>query len=741
MSSPTSSRRRSAGVGLIVLLALRFVLGVYYSLAVPPWESYDEPGHFQYARYLAVTGHLLDPNDPEAQSIWSRFQPPLYYLLVAPFIASFDLGQHALEPELNPYFTGGIAGLNYAVAFASPTPDQSAQLAALTTMRLVGVVISTASTIFMFLAARRLWPRSAWGALAAASLYAFWPQFVFIGSMATNDLLITSLAAVLVYLIVRTQQEGLTLVHAGLLAAVTGAALLTKLNGLAFVVPTGLVIVLAAVTQRRTAIVALGGLLALVAVALVLLSGMDFVTGQILQLSTLTRLLTNLTDGATVSARFLDILTYGRRTFVASYGWGNVEAWSFIYPLFDAVIGIGFVAAALTRLRRTSANARGAGSSLLIAASLLVSLILLAVALSIAQNDRYLVVGRYLLPALPGLTLIACAGWYEVIPTRIRTHVVVIAAALQAAISWAIPVGILSPAYDPPQPASAADLAAIDTGTAAVFAPGMRLLGAGFAEADGPEAAFGLTLCFQADHVIVGNFPLRLTLIGPDNQGYGDYTTYPGRGNYPTSLWIVGQPFCERYSLRVRGDYPAPAQGSVSVSFLEHIDGITEVPATSPAGVLLPTSPRVPVVVHGQTQGSTPTPAQPLAVRFGDTIRLEGITLTPLADGTGLTATLFWRSTTSLSADISVFAHLRRSPADLYLQDDSRPRDDHYPTRYWRAGELILDSHEFRFPSDPEGPLSLYVGLYTPTARLPALAETGVRLTNDEVVVPAWPLR
>ena len=156
MSSPTSSRRRSAGVGLIVLLALRFVLGVYYSLAVPPWESYDEPGHFQYARYLAVTGHLLDPNDPEAQSIWSRFQPPLYYLLVAPFIASFDLGQHALEPELNPYFTGGIAGLNYAVAFASPTPDQSAQLAALTTMRLVGVVISTASTIFMFLAARRL---------------------------------------------------------------------------------------------------------------------------------------------------------------------------------------------------------------------------------------------------------------------------------------------------------------------------------------------------------------------------------------------------------------------------------------------------------------------------------------------------------------------------------------------------------------------------------------------------------
>ncbi len=741
MSLPTSSRARSAGVGLFVLLALRFVLGVYYSLAVPPWESYDEPGHYQYARYLAVTGHLLDPNDPEAQSIWSRFQPPLYYVLVAPFIASFDLGQHALEPEQNPYFTGGIAGLNYAVAFAAPTPDQSAQLAALAVMRLVGVAISTASTVFIFLAARRLWPRSPWGALAAASLYAFWPQFVFIGSMATNDLLITSLAAVLVYLVVRTQQEGLTLVHAGLLAAVTGAALLTKLNGLAFVVPAGLVILLGAVKQRRTALIALGGLLSLVIAALVLLSRMDFVTGQILQLSTLTRLFENLMDGATVSARFHDIVTYGRRTFVASYGWGNVEAWSFVYPLFDAVIGIGFIAAALTRLRRTATNARGAGSSLLVAASLLASLILLAMALSIAQNDRYLVVGRYLLPALPSLTLIACAGWYEIIPISIRTHVVVAAAVLQAAISWAIPIGILSPAYDLPRPASAGDLATVDTGTAAVFAPGMRLLGARLAEADGPEAAFGLTLCFQADRVIERNYPLRLTLIGPDNQGYGDYTTYPGRGNYPTSLWKVGQPFCETYTLRVRGDYPAPAQGSVSVSFLEQVDGVTEVQATSPAGVPLPTSPRVPIVVHGQAQGPTPAPAQPLAVRFGTAITLEGVTIAPLADGTGLEATLFWRSSAALSEDISVFAHLRRSPTDLYLQDDSRPREDHYSTLNWRVGELVLDRHEFPFPSDPGGPLSLYVGLYTATARLPALADTGDRLTNDEVVIPAWPLR
>lgn len=730
-----SSKLAWISPALIGLVTLRLALGAFYALAVPPWESYDEPGHFQYARYIALTGHLLDPEDPEAQRIWSRFQPPLYYVLVAPALLPFDLGEHAFEPELYPYFTSGDVGLNYAVASAS-TPSDRSQLAALTAMRLAGVVISTISVIFMYLAARRLWPQSPWGALAAASLYAFWPQFVFIGSMATNDLLMTSLAAVLTYCIVRTSQDGLSFRGGVVLALVTAAAILTKLNGLAFVVPTFLTILVGALKQRRQMLFALIGLAALVAVALVLLSGMDFVTDQVFSLETLTRLLSNLSDVSLLGDRLGDVVTYGRRTFVASYGWGNVEAWGLVYPIADVGLAVGLIGAALSRLRRTEAQAPGARSGVLIAASLLLSVVVLAVALAVAQSDRFLVVGRYLLPALPGLILLVCAGWIEILPSKARQQTVLAFVLLEAAISWAVPIGILMPIYALPEPATATDLAAVDTSVGATFAPGMRLLGAKLAESDGPEQPLNVTLCWQADRAIDRNYPLMLTLIGPDGQGYGHSVRYPGQGNYPTALWTPTVPFCETYRLEVRGDYPAPAVGAVEVSFLTRPKDESEVPAATPDGVGLPTSPRVPAVVHGYSETDTAPLGQAVNLHFGDAIALETIALEPHADRQGLDVVLTWRCLAPVPADVEVFAHLRSSPTELFAQDDSRPRQDWYPTPYWRTGEVIVDRRTFSYDLANAPELAFYVGMYTNTGRLLAVTASGDRLQNDEFVFP-----
>ncbi|HRE28096.1 MAG TPA: hypothetical protein PK954_15765, partial [Anaerolineales bacterium] len=63
--------------------------------------------------------------------------------------------------------------------------------------RLFGVIVSTSSAIGMYLAARRLWPDRPGLTLAVTSLYAFWPQIVFLGSVMTNDLLVISLGPVL----------------------------------------------------------------------------------------------------------------------------------------------------------------------------------------------------------------------------------------------------------------------------------------------------------------------------------------------------------------------------------------------------------------------------------------------------------------------------------------------------------------------------------------------------------------
>ena len=52
---------------LHLLLALALVRGLFYVAVVPPWQHYDEPGHFEYAEYVArhhrsPTFNTIDPS-------------------------------------------------------------------------------------------------------------------------------------------------------------------------------------------------------------------------------------------------------------------------------------------------------------------------------------------------------------------------------------------------------------------------------------------------------------------------------------------------------------------------------------------------------------------------------------------------------------------------------------------------------------------------------------------------------
>src|SRR5436190_1058076 len=126
MLKTTPNRKLSVGLlPLALLLAARLVLGLVYSLAAPVWEAYDEDGHFAYARYLAQHGHLLTPGDPEAERVWERFQPPLYYALIAPILAQFQLGDPFKPLALNPFFVNGDAGVNYALHPAQLSPEDA----------------------------------------------------------------------------------------------------------------------------------------------------------------------------------------------------------------------------------------------------------------------------------------------------------------------------------------------------------------------------------------------------------------------------------------------------------------------------------------------------------------------------------------------------------------------------------------------------------------------------------------
>jgi len=194
---------------LLLLLAARLALGLAYSQAAPAWESYDEDGHFAYADYLATHNRLVLPvDDPQTAQIWEKFQPPLYYDLIAPLFRLFRLPPAFAGPARNPYLAYGDAGLNYALRPPAAADPDSAVARALQAGRAASVLISTLSVLPVFLAARRLWPRQPATRWLATLLYAFWPQFLFVGSMLTNDVLITALSAAAVYLAVELGAAG-----------------------------------------------------------------------------------------------------------------------------------------------------------------------------------------------------------------------------------------------------------------------------------------------------------------------------------------------------------------------------------------------------------------------------------------------------------------------------------------------------------------------------------------------------
>jgi len=762
----TQSRLSQERAWLGLLLAARLAVGLAYSATVPIWESDNEDGHFAYVRYLAKYRTLLKAGDPEAEKIWEKFQPPLYYVVVAPAIAWLDLGDAFAEPVFNPYYVSGQAGVNI---FLHPDHLEGAAYRtalAVFIVRGVSIFISTASVIFVYGAARLIWPASTSAARAATALFAFWPQFLFTGSMVTNDVLVVGLSALAYYLSIRLAAEGFRLRLAGLLAVVLGADLLAKVNAVALIPVAVIALGLSLTAQPRHKSprpayqiwLALAGLSLLVVVSLQFIGSLQFVTNQVFQSETVKRLIANTPAPETISTTIPGTTRYVFRTFLASFGWGNFEVYRWLYQVWEvsALLAVlGLAVAALRRLRgaasplfvvkhwRASSAPGGEVTQplssvalLLLAALQLVCSAGLMVALGIALRNKF-VPGRYLLPALPAASCLMVSGWQALVPTRWRAHFHKALGAGIVLVGWSIPLWSIAPAYAKPQPLPSE--AMIDYPLAARFGNEIELIGYLRPSLVHPGQEFKITLCWQALAPITHNYTVALEIVGPDGQGYGRLNTYPGRGNYPTSFWRVNQRFCDKYSVEARPDLPAPAAASLHVWFFD-----------AATGIALPVTPSVGeqevaefAVLPLKVQATSPAPgltraARAVHYRFGDGITLTGYEAQTAPDNRGARVSLLWQASADITENYIVFVHLRDTPRTAYAQGDGEPRGSWYPTSLWRRGETILDEHSLTFPEGQTPPaLDLYVGLVRADTlvRVPAFDAQGYRIVNDEVVL------
>ncbi len=161
---------------LLLVLAGYLIAAVAYVFITPPWQAPDEPAHYNYVRHLVEEARLpvLEVGDypaayleevkaagfpPDASIAPIRYeshQPPLYYLLAAPVLAS--VGGDSVTMQMHA-------------------------------LRLFSVFLGAADVLLAHRLGRILWPRRPGRALALAGVVAFLPMRTAVTAAVSNDVL------------------------------------------------------------------------------------------------------------------------------------------------------------------------------------------------------------------------------------------------------------------------------------------------------------------------------------------------------------------------------------------------------------------------------------------------------------------------------------------------------------------------------------------------------------------------
>ncbi len=206
---------------LLALIGCYMASGLVTSLLIPPWQSPDEPTHFEYARGLAIGTTVETPaiQGPIIASFYRyRFWDYRGVRIPNPSPASFGELKRLLlrQTDKTPLYYW------LAAAVSGWTNDVTLQLYS---MRWLSVLLSALTIPIVYFIAREILPEArAPLALAAAALVAFLPMYGYIGASVNPDTIGAPLGAATIWLAVRGlrgKQPAVSLVCALLCALLT----------------------------------------------------------------------------------------------------------------------------------------------------------------------------------------------------------------------------------------------------------------------------------------------------------------------------------------------------------------------------------------------------------------------------------------------------------------------------------------------------------------------------------------
>ena len=136
---------------------------------------------------------------------------------------------------------------------------------------------------------------------------------------------------------------------------------------------------------------------------------------------------------------------------------------------------------------------------------------------------------------------------------------------------------------------------------------------------------------------------------------------------------------------------------------------------------------------------ATTQPRATLNAKLGEVIRLDGFDADArVRAGQVFALTLHWQAMITPQKNYQVFVHVLDANGNLVAQQDNAPRQNHYPTRIWDAGERVPDTYTFTL--NQPGTYRIITGMYDAQTgeRLPAFDTPGNELPDRRIVVTSF---
>lgn len=201
---------------LLIILSASLVLGIIYIIVTPPWQSPDEPTHFEYVKVLAEGEPPWAPQPrPDLQeTIIASLDRHDYWRYVredrpsplpttfreTPFLFSAPT-QIGKNPPLYYFFASLILRLSPALSVETE----------LYRLRIFSLFFSITTVGLVWACAAEIFGSSSPICPAAAGITALLPQFMVIGTSVSPDPCVNLFGAGAIYLVLRFQRRGFTL--------------------------------------------------------------------------------------------------------------------------------------------------------------------------------------------------------------------------------------------------------------------------------------------------------------------------------------------------------------------------------------------------------------------------------------------------------------------------------------------------------------------------------------------------